>query len=341
MAAAEKRTRLRRCLSRWADAALGPVVRPLAAALGKSSLPPLRWLARRCTVRAFCRGVGSLCMLALCLWVFTLAFPLLGTAAPTAYARETPELVNTVSYEKDTVMTSLEVQWARGPVEVRLYNGDCIVVNEYAQKGLRTEEKGKVYLSSKNLVVNWSDSFLENLDAGVGGGLYKRLEVLIPRAQGKGLKYLRILAGESDISLSHCTASLSVRAENTAGTITLEGVSAPVAVLQSESGDIFCQGLLTEDLSLRTTGGHVWLQGCAVGTADVRSAQGPVHWRGTVREGTFATLSAPADLWFSAAPQRVDVVSSTGEVQVWLPRAAPENCLTLQSEEGAAVLHRW
>ena len=321
---------LHRCL----EAPFRPAAFALRRILRGASFGPLRQLAERCTPRALQRGLLSLVLLVLCLQVFFHAVPLLQAAAPTAYAQETPELVNTVSFSEDTTMQSLEVQWLRGPITVRPYNGKVITVNEYAEDGLKADEKGRVYLSGKNLVVEWVDSALPIVDSGVGGGMYKRLEVLIPREQAGALEYIRILSGESDISVTGLKHEISARVETTVGNITLEDISAPLTVLKSESGAISCLELDTDELRLRTHSGAVALTKCDIKTTDLRSVEGPVFVQGKLLWGTVQTYSAPVKLELTAIPSAIEVHSSLGDISVTQPKNTADVRVKVFSEYG-------
>ncbi len=327
-------------IARWVEAPFRPVAFGLRRWLRGLSSAPAQWLAQRCTPRGLQNMLAGICLLVLCLVVFFQAVPMLERAAPVSYPEETPELVNTVTFSEETTMESLEVQWLRGPVTVRPYNGTCITVNEYAAEGLKTEEKGRIYLASKNLTVEWQDSLLPIVDTGVGGGLYKSLEILIPREQAAALEYIRILSGESDITVTGLTNSISARVENTVGEINLDGLSAPVTVLKSESGNIICNKLKTADLQLNIDSGTVTLDKCDVVEADMRSVNGPIAVQGKLLAGTVLTYSAPMDLQLSSIPRSLELISTNGNIVVEVPKNTPENRLSAASEYGSVTVNK-
>lgn len=134
--------------------------------------PFTRWIASHGTPRRLKRGVQALACAVLCLWVFSIAMPLFAVTPPVVVRQETPELVNTVSFDADTALYSLELNWVRGPITVRAYDGESIIVNEYAKQGLKTDEKGRITLFRGNLAVDWNNDLIA-LDSGVAGGLYQ------------------------------------------------------------------------------------------------------------------------------------------------------------------------
>lgn len=336
MARRKKEISLRERVAQWVEAPFRPVAFGLRDLLRKMDFAPAKQLAERCTPKALQRGLASVLVFFVCLWAFFQAVPMLAPVRPAAYAQETPELVNTVSFSTETTMESLEIQWQRGPIEVRPYNGNKIVVNEYAERGLKADEKGTVYLASHNLTIGWVDSLLPAVDTGVGGGLYKRLEVLIPQEQAKALEFVRILSGESDITVTGLTNTISFRVENTVGEITLENIKAPLTVLGSESGNISGRKLDTEELQLKTTSGAVELTRCVLGKADLRSVDGPLLVQGKMLYGTVQTYSAPVQLELTAMPGNVEVTSAKGDVTVTQPKNTPENRVSVYSEYGKA-----
>ena len=327
---------LRDRISRWLEAPFRSAAFALRRVLRDADFEPAQKMAEHCTPRALQQLLVRFVLLVLCVNVFFNAAPLLQTTNPVAYAQEANVLVNTVEFSDTTTMQSLEVQWVRGPITVAPYDGTKIVVKEYAATALEEKEQGRVYLAGKNLSISWVDSTLPAVDTGIGGGMYKRLEVLIPREQAEAMDYIRILSGESDISVSNLRNDISARVETTVGKITLENITAPLTVLKSESGEIFCKKLKTDELQLNTHSGAVNLNACDLLRADVRSVEGPINLQGKLLWGTVQTYDAPVEMTLTTIPSGVEVISTLGDIAVTQPKNTAAVRVKVQSEYGKA-----
>lgn len=250
--------------------------------------PFTRWIASHGTPRRLKRGVQALACAVLCLWVFSIAMPLFAVTPPVVVRQETPELVNTVSFDADTALYSLELNWVRGPITVRAYDGESIIVNEYAKQGLKTDEKGRITLFRGNLAVDWNNDLIA-LDSGVAGGLYKRVEVLIPRKLAGAMEYVRILSGASDILVQDLRLSISARAEVTSGSVQVRGVIAPEFVTGSESGKVTVSACTFDDVRAKTQSGHAAIFGLrdSFGRYSQRERCGALLWCAGGRQPAF------------------------------------------------------
>ena len=280
--------------------------------------PVTHWAASHGTPRSLMKMIRALACAVFCIWVFSLAVPLLTVTPPVVVRQETPELVNTVSFDKGTSLYSLKLNWVRGPIVVRAYDGEVIVVNEYAKQGLKAEEKGHITLSRGNLSVDWNGDLLA-LDGGVAGGLYKRVEVLIPRKQAGAMEYIRVLSGASDILVQDLRLSISARAEVTAGSVQMQGVAAPECVTGSESGKISASACTFDDLKAKTNSGALQFTDCAIRAADVRSVSGDVRVSGVLNEGRLLSYSGVLSTRLSMQPKNLSLVSTLGNIAVELP----------------------
>lgn len=280
--------------------------------------PFTRWVASHGTPRRLKRGIQALACAILCLWVFSIAMPLFAVTPPVVVRQETPELVNTVSFDADTALYSLELNWVRGPIIVRAYDGESIVVNEYAKQGLKTDEKGRITLFRGNLAVDWNNDLIA-LDSGVAGGLYKRVEVLIPRKLAGAMEYVRILSGASDILVQDLRLSISARAEVTSGSVQVRGVVAPEFVTGSESGKVTVSACTFDDVRAKTQSGTLQFLDCVTRSADVRSVNGAVHYSGVLEEGSLLSYSGVLSTRLSMQPQDLSLVSTSGNITVELP----------------------
>lgn len=125
------------------------------------------------------------------------------------------------------------------------------------------------------------------------------LEVEVPRAY----------AGELSVR--------SVSGEIAAGDLSLVRVD-----LASTSGDLTAGRIRSEALSLFTVSGEVSVEAAQAATTEFSSASGTVRIAGLTGALRGQTVSGDQDLVFAAAPQQVQLQSTSGEVSLRLPAAS-------------------
>lgn len=313
--------------------ALDLLLQTMAGAMA-SALKPIPFLASRCTAKNLRRMFAGVAYAVLCVWLFGLVLPLFAQNAPSVQHPKTPYLVNQVSLDEDTRLDSLEIKWVRGPISVRAYDGTTVTVNEYADRRIQEHERSRVLFSSRMLTVDWNSDLLV-FDSGVGGGLCKSLEVLIPQELANKMEYVRVLSGASDISVQGLTLSVSARAEITAGSLKMKTLEAPLCVAAAESGDMEIRDCRFDKLRAKSQSGLVCLRDNMLGTADVRSVSGEVDMSGVMNNGLLQTYSGEVRSQFKLPPVDVALVSSTGDVLVYMPISS--NCTLYTDAETLKV----
>lgn len=215
------------------------------------------------------------------------------------------------AYEEPPIggpVSRLKVEWVRGPVEIRPWEGNTIRVAEYASRPLKPRERMRLREENGRLSIDWSAGsvFLGGL------GLQKHLVVELPR----------------DAHLE------KVKVESVSGGVYLTGFQADKVRGETASGPLTCYGVRGEDFSVETVSGPIELEEVAARQLCGETVSGALTVRGEGEQVRLHTVSGAVSLQVRQYPQSVRVETVSGKIGLALPWTGPGFAVDYESVSG-------
>ncbi len=167
----------------------------------------------------------------------------------------TESLIESIEVPVDGIH-SLKIRWISIGVQVAAYDGDVILVQEFADRPLDDADRIHTKVESGCLTVSWRRN-MQNIHGD--DAPRKRLTVQLPRQLAKSLKYLdaNLISGDlaidgvavDDCQISLVSASLTA-ADLMTGKLNVSGVSSSIDL----------NGITAKKLNVETVSGSVRLQ---------------------------------------------------------------------------------
>lgn len=155
----------------------------------------------------------------------------------------------------DTV-TSVEINWVDGKVNVEAYDGETVEISETPVKdsldGLR------YYYNNGKLIIQYRVS---GHSFGVIKSLKKELTVKIPASSAANMTELKIDSSSADITVSDMSFAKQLKLDNVSGNVKLSNVKAAKSDIDNVSGKIKAEYFVTDSLSADTVSGDLEFKG--------------------------------------------------------------------------------
>ncbi len=229
-------------------------------------------------------------------------------------------------------ISSMDLDWIAGTLTIETYDGDRIELREECSRSLSEAQRMRWKLSDGRLSVHYCASGQANVPV-------KTLTVQVPK--GWVSTELQLGAASADLFLSGLNVSGKLSVGTASGGVRLYNCSCAALSVGTASGDVSidrtsageameigtASGLTVFDtisagrFELDTASGGVRGSGLTAGVIDVDSGSGTVELKGL--SGGCAvkvsTASGSVRLAFEAAPEKIGVDTSSGDVALVLP----------------------
>ncbi|MCL2426181.1 MAG: DUF4097 domain-containing protein [Oscillospiraceae bacterium] len=210
---------------------------------------------------------------------------------------------------------SIRIDWVSGDVVVRPHSGNDIVINEYAQRELRDNERLRYSISGDTLEIN----FLER-GFSVRRMPAKRVEVLVPYSLSDSLNRLSVSSVSADIRITDMTAT-TLRGNTTSGAFDAVGTF-NIANIDTVSGRIEIAGEIY-DADLDSVSGRITMTSTAQGArVESNSVSGRMDIAGDFDRVVIGTTSGSMDVESTTAPSSFRASSVSGSITITLPADA-------------------
>lgn len=227
---------------------------------------------------------------------------------------------------------SIEVSWTAGYVSLTPYDGDDIVMTEYCQRELKSQEM--LYFEEKNntLTIRFTQQ------ANTSHMPPKGLEILVPTALADQINNLSVDSTSADITLENISSN-SYGVSTVSGMINIDGAIAKTMTLSSTSGDFLANNIQTENCQINTVSGYMHGQSVSGNSFSFESTSGGLDLTETdiqkiststisgyaTLSGTIESLNASStsgDVWISGqiCPEKVTISTVSGCVDLSIPK---------------------
>lgn len=203
-----------------------------------------------------------------------------------------PESYTTGSGSARGKLTALDIDWARGDISLRLYDGDSILLTEDDVSD--PDEQMRFRLRDGILTVHTRKS-------GLWWGSFpkKNLEILIPRACADALRSLNI---------DHAT-----------GAILLDGLTVRTLNIDAASAEVRASACSFTSVDIDAASGDCFFTDCTVDDFSMDAASGSADLSGSFGSIDLDSASGDLRLDASTAPTRVEVDTASGYSELLLP----------------------
>ena len=236
-------------------------------------------------------------------------------------SREPDDGVYAVSqtYEEEVKsLRQIHVDWVNGPVTLQFYAGDVIRITESAKAELHEDEKLYLELSGGELSVRWNSALLQ---WNTWRKAPKQLEILIPQAFYQTLEDVRIETVAGNVEIEGLTAA-DASFTSALGELHLKDVTAERFTAKTVSGNLLCQNITgTEELQARSNSGNITLAGITAGAAVLDTTSGDVTLSGSMTAVECETVSGDVQMDFAAWPEKTDLRAVSGSTEILAPAA--------------------
>ena len=187
---------------------------------------------------------------------------------------------------------SLDVDWSSGSVTVLPYDGDELLVSEYASSRLSESQRLRWRLSGGRLsILCCAQNRLQLAD--------KDLSVFVP--EGWIAESVELDGASADISLSQLSVRGDLRVDTGSGDVFLMDLRADRVEVDGASAWIYLSALACGELDLDTASGGIMAEELVCGGVSADSASGDVY------------------LDFAEAPRAVEADTASGDVTLVFP----------------------
>ena len=241
-------------------------------------------------------------------------------------------------YEPDGVYTrgieginAIKIDWVAGSITVKPHDGDEILITEFAQRALGSEEKLQMSTSGGTLNIKYRERSASLRSISMP---QKRLEVLVPRAFGESLAKLsvdtvsgnvyigdvgpdivKIDSTSGDITLTNIS-SLGLDSNSLSGSISLSNVTADAIGLESTSGSITVVTSNAGEIEIDSLSGGVRVSDSSASLFDAETTSGNLTVSGAFNSARLESLSGRISLDNSAESSVVDAETTSGNMDL-------------------------
>lgn len=228
--------------------------------------------------------------------ILTLALLMLLLCGCTSYADM--DKYSSGGSEIDTLITSIDVAWSSGEVDISYYDGATVKFYEESSKKLSEDNQMQYFLDGTTLRIRYSKPKIFFF-----GSANKSLHILIPSSVTLDVAEISVASAKVNVNGIQAEKLL---VESASGDVTLDNVWAKSKVeLESASGDINATllGQIAE-LEADTASGNLNISAQNISEVSADSASGDVKFD------------------FAACPSKLDIDTASGDVKVILPADA-------------------
>jgi len=210
---------------------------------------------------------------------------------------------------------SINIDWVSGNVDIRSHDGNDIIINEFAQRELRDNERLTYSVSGSTLQINF-------LERGVSFRRMpsKRVEVLVPYELSESINLLSVTTVSADVTILDINGH-TLRGNTTSGALEATG-DFILANIDTVSGRIGLTGVIY-DADLDSVSGRITMTSTAQGAqVNSNSVSGRMEISGDFSTVRLGTTSGRMDITSTATPGTFRSSSVSGDVTITLPADA-------------------
>ncbi|HEX3022517.1 MAG TPA: DUF4097 family beta strand repeat-containing protein, partial [Lachnospiraceae bacterium] len=207
----------------------------------------------------------------------------------------------------DIKEVSIDWGWGDGDVTVSTYDGDVIVINEFAYHELEENERISWEVNAGKLVLIYMKSepqsnnlFFNNIKIPV-----KQLEIKVPSSLANSMDSISIDVTSSDVSMKDINAK-QFTITNTDGDIELSNMSATKIRLDNMVGNTTIASSKTEDINIISDSGLVEIREISADSLTLETEAGEAVID-TVTLGAFSCDTDTADITLKGSCDDIDV----------------------------------
>lgn len=204
----------------------------------------------------------------------------------------TESLIESIEVPVDGIH-SLKIRWISIGVQVAAYDGDVILVQEFADRPLDDADRIHTKVESGCLTVSWRRN-MQNIHGD--DAPRKRLTVQLPRQLAKSLKYL-------DANLI-------------SGDLAIDGVAVDDCQISLVSASLTAADLMTGKLNVSGVSSSIDLNGITAKKLNVETVSGSVEGDLLTRHANVETVSGSVRLQTRSAMDELNVETVSGSVRI-------------------------
>jgi len=206
-------------------------------------------------------------------------------------------------------LNSISIDWVAGDVTLALHGDPDIEITEFAQRGLREDQKFHISQSGGTLHIRFTES------PGLGTMPPKRLEVLVPEEFGRNLGWLTVESVSGGVELLDVgTGTLNVK--TVSGAIHLSSVDAQALDVGSTSGSVRFSLVHAENMTVGSTSGAISIEDSSAMTLSCANTSGSISIDGTFEDVSLRSVSGSISLNNSADSSIVGADSASGRMDL-------------------------
>ena len=208
---------------------------------------------------------------------------------------------------------SLNINWVAGEITIVPHDGNEIHVTEFAQRDLRDNETLRVSIDGGTLTIRFRER-----SAIAGNMPRKNLEVLVPRELSESLTMLSVNTTSGGVSVTDFEA-LTVNISSISADVEISGVVSQSIDISAISGAITATSIRAGRLDTDSVSGAVNISEALATTLYVNTISGRANTRGAFDNVDVSTVSGGAIIRSSTAPNRMNVSTVSGAIEVHIP----------------------
>ncbi len=195
---------------------------------------------------------------------------------------------------------SLDVNWTSGKVEIAVYEGDTIRMEETAGRELSEREKLHYFNDNGTLRIQFQESGKKFRFISADSGVKKTLKLEIPREKASQLKQLSVDTASADTDMSY--------------------ISGKEMILDTASGNFRMREIQVEKLRWDTVSGDLEGENLEISEEFIGdSVSGRAEFTGAVGEIDFDSVSGDMKVTSTHCPDKVRTDTVSGEIRLRIP----------------------
>ena len=264
-------------------------------------------------ITIICWAVAAILLVVLAVWII-LRGQVSGWWKGIRFDNPTQPYALAGSYEAESGgITNISVQWTAGEVVMSAYDGDTIVVNEYARRTLEDGEKLSMEQKNGTLEIEYTKAAL------ISYGMFsKKLEIFIPRPLAAELGRLELKGTSAALKASGLGVD-EFSVHTTSGECELSDLKADEAEFISTSGAIHVARVTANELKINVVSGEVKLSEVEVGSLISNSTSGMQDFSGRFENMEVKSVSGEINIADSINPVKLVCGTTSGAIEAAIP----------------------
>jgi len=209
-------------------------------------------------------------------------------------------------------LDKINIEWVSGDVTIIPYDGDVVIITEYAQRELNDNEKMYVISNNRTLTIKFTErSIVRRMPS-------KRLEVHVPQNLMENMNMLDVSTVSGGVVIENAKPEM-LKINTVSGVIGITNIESPFIDAATTSGAINIVTVNANKLEATTVSGAVTISDAIADALHIGTTSGRITATGEFNRVNITTVSGSTTVTNTVVPSNMSISSVSGSIDVYLP----------------------